>query len=148
MIKLTLISSVNMCPLKRVSFSWMLCSEINKAINNLKCRFGNCPLSNQLIPLPLNDDTDMSGGNGISVLESEVSVVSGVLGVACKERVVCLKMGRKKRHKSPFLVPKQWENPTAGFSISICYTLNQNHLSPLITYNFRVMGNTPASAEI
>ena len=45
---------------------------------------GICPLSNQLIPLPINDDTDVSGGNGVSVSESKVSGVSAVLGVAPK----------------------------------------------------------------
>ena len=38
---------------------------------------------NQPIPLPLNDNTDASGGNGVSVSDSEVSAVSGVL-VACR----------------------------------------------------------------
>ena len=61
-----------------------------------------CPLSNQLIPLPLNDDAAVSGGNGVSVSESEVSAVSGVLDTAPKERVVWLQMRRKKRHKFPF----------------------------------------------
>ena len=45
-------------------------------------------LSNQLISLPLNDDTAVYGGNRVSVTESEVSAVSGVLDVAPKERVV------------------------------------------------------------
>ena len=37
---------------------------------------------NQPIPLPLNDDTAAYGGNGVSVSESEVSELLGVLG-AC-----------------------------------------------------------------
>ena len=58
-------------------------------------------MSNQLIPLPLNDDTYVSGGNGVSVSDSEVSTVSGV---ACKERVVSLQIRLKKRHKAPFFI--------------------------------------------
>ena len=64
-------------------------------------------MSNQLIPLPLNDDTYVSGGNGVSVSDSEVSTVSGVLGVACKERVVSLQIRLKKRHKAPFFSTKK-----------------------------------------
>ena len=107
---------------------------------------GNCPLSNQLIPLPLNDDKAMSGKNGVSVSESEVSAL---LGVVFKERMVWLQMCCKKRHKSPFLVPKQiGKNPTAGFSISMCSTPNNNHLTPLRTDTFQVMGNMHVTALI
>ena len=67
----------------------------------------NCPLSNQLIPLPLNYDTAVYGGNGVSVSDSEVSEVTGVPSVARKERVVCLQMRRKTRHKSPFFSTKK-----------------------------------------
>ena len=69
----------------------------------------NYPFSNQLTPLPLNDDTDVSVGNWVSVLDSEVSTVLGVLGVARKERVVWLQMRYKKRHKSPFFSNKTIE---------------------------------------
>ena len=48
------------------------------------------PLSSQLIPPPLNDDTDVPGGNGVSVSDSEVSALSGASDVAPKERVVWL----------------------------------------------------------
>ena len=88
--KLTLLSPINARPSKRVSVSRLLRSEINQAINRLQCRFGMCPLSNQLISLPLNDDTAVSSGNGVSVSESEVSAVLGVSDVARKERVVWL----------------------------------------------------------
>ena len=108
-----------------------------------------CPLSNQLIPLPLNGDTDVSGGNGVSVSESEVSAVLGVSDADRKERVVWLQMRRKKRHKSPFFSTKKiGKKPTAGFSISICSTPNQNHPTPLRTDTFQVMGNTPVAAVI
>ena len=39
---------------------------------------------NQPTPLPLNDDTDDSIRNGVSVSESEVSSVLGMSNVACK----------------------------------------------------------------
>ena len=65
-----------------------------------------CPLSNQLIPMPLNYDTDASSGNGVSVSESEVSAVSVVSEVARNKMLVWLKMCRKKRHKSPFISTK------------------------------------------
>ena len=61
-----------------------------------------CPFSNQLIPLPLNDDTAASGGNGMKISESEVSPVSGALGIVVKERMVCLQMRRKKVSQIPF----------------------------------------------
>ena len=100
--KLTLLSPVN----TRLS-KWLLRSETNKAINRSQCRFRKCQLSNQLIPLPLNDDTYVSLGNGVSVSDSEVSSLSGMLGVFGKERVVWLQMRRKKRHKSPFCSTKK-----------------------------------------
>ena len=113
--------------------------------------FGMCPLSNQLIPLLLNDDTYVSNWNGVSVSvsELEVSEESGVLDVAPKEKVAWLKKRYKKRHKSPFLsTKKNGKNPTAGFSISICSTPNQNPPTNLITDTFQVMRNTPADAVI
>ena len=64
--KLKLLSPVNVRPPKRISISWLLCSETNEA-KNPKCRFVNCPLSNKLIPLTLNDYTAVSGRNGVSV---------------------------------------------------------------------------------
>ena len=80
---------------------------------------GNYPLSNHLIPLTLNDNTDVSGGNGVSVSESEVS---GVPGVACRERVVWLPMRCKKRHKSPFLNTKKLEKSNRlSFNIHLFY---------------------------
>ena len=45
-------------------------------------------LSNHLIPLPLNDDSDASGGDGVLVSESEVFTVLSMSDVAPKERVV------------------------------------------------------------
>ena len=112
-------------------------------------------MSNQLIPLTLNYDTDMSDGNGVSVSESGVLGVlgvlgvSGVLGVDRKERIFWLQKRRKKRHKSPFLRCKKiGKNPSAGFSISIFPTPNQNNPTPYRTYTFQVMGNTPAAAVI
>ena len=46
-------------------------------------------------------------------------------------------------------VPKKTEKkPTARFSISICYTSNQNHPTHLITDTFQVMGNTPVAVVI
>ena len=109
----------------------------------------NFPLSNQLIPLPLNDDTSVSSGNGVSVSESEVSEVPGMSGMARKERVVCLQMRLQKRHKSPFLSTNTiGENPTAGFSVSIYSTPNQSHPTTLITDTFQVMGNTPSYGVI
>ena len=107
MSKLTLLSPINLRAYKRVSVSRLLRSETNEAINKSQCRFGKCPLSNQLISLLLNDDTAVSSGNGVSVSESEVSSVLGVSGVFCKERVVWLQMCRKKRHKSPFFCTKK-----------------------------------------
>ena len=86
--KLTLLSPVNARPSRRVSVSRLLRSETNKAIKNPQCRLGNFPFSNKLTPLPINDDTAVSGGNGVSVSESEVSAVSGMSGVARKERVI------------------------------------------------------------
>ena len=71
---------------------------------------GMCPLSNQLIPLPLNDDTYVYLGHGVSVSDSEVLFVSVLSGFFGKKRVVWLKMCRKKRHKSPFLLPKKSGN--------------------------------------
>ena len=76
---------------------------------------GICPLSNKLVPLPLNDDTDVPGGNGVSVPESDMSSLSGVLELACKEVVVWLQMRRKKRHKYPFLL----------FNIHLLYTQSE-----------------------
>ena len=64
---------------------------------------GMYPLSNQLIPLPLNYDTSVSGGNGVAVSESKVLAVSGVLDVARKERLVWLQFFCQKLHKSPFM---------------------------------------------
>ena len=122
--KLTIISHANDHMLKRVYVSRLLCPETDEAINNLQCQFRNCSLSNQLIPLPLNDDTAVSGGNGVSVSKSEVSAVSDVLVVACKKRVVWLQMCHKKCHKSPFLLTKNRKKSTAIFSISICFTTN------------------------
>ena len=110
---------------------------------------GMCPLSNQLTPLPLNDDAAVYGGSVVLVSDSEVSAVSGMSDVATKERVVWLKMRRKKRHKSPFFSTKKiGENPNALSSISICSTPNQNNPTHLITDTFHVMGNTPAAAVI
>ena len=60
---------------------------------------GNFMLLNQLIPLPINDYTDVSRGNGVSVSESEVSVVSGV---DCKERVIVANASQKVS-QIPFL---------------------------------------------
>ena len=105
--KLTLLSSVNMCPSKHVSISRLFRSETNEAIYRSQCRLRKCPLSNQLIPLPLNDDTAVSGGNEVSVSESEVSSVSGGSGVFCNERVVWLQTRHKKRNKSPFFSTKK-----------------------------------------
>ena len=105
--KLTLLSSVNARLSNRVSISWLICSETNEAINRSQCRFRKCQLSNQLIPLPLNDDTYVSLGIGVSVSDSEVSSVSGMLGVFGKEGLVWLQMRRKKRHKSPFFSTKK-----------------------------------------
>ena len=110
---------------------------------------GMCPLSNQLIPLPLNDDTDVISGNGVSASESEVLEVSVMSGVTFKERLVWLKIRRKKHHKPPFLSAKKPEkNPTAGFSIYICSTPNQNNITPSRNDRFQVMGNTPVAVAI
>ena len=109
---------------------------------------GMCPLSNQLIPLPLNDDTAVSGRNEVSVSDSELPEVLGVSDVATKQRAVWLQMCCKKRHKSLFLVPKIGENPTAGFSISICSTHIQNHPTPLRTDMFQVTGNIHVAVVI
>ena len=107
-----------------------------------------CPLSNELIPIPLNYDTAMSGGNGVLVQESQVSAVSGVSYVSPKERVVWLQMRRKNRHKSPFFsIKNPRKKSNAGFSISICSITNQNHPTPLRTDTFKVVGNTP-DAEV
>ena len=147
--KLTLLSPVNARPSKRVSVSRLICSETNEAINRSQCRFRKCPLSNQLIPLPLNDDTAVSGGNGVSVSESEMSTVLSVLDVAPKEMVVWLQINRKNCPESPFLSTKKiGKNSTAVFSIYICSTPNQNHPTPLRTDMFQVMGNTPAAEVI
>ena len=147
--KLTLLSPVNPCPSKHVSISRLLRSETNEAINRSQCRFGKCLFSNQLIPLPLNNDTAVSDGNEVSVSDSEVLSVSGVSGVFHNERVVWLQMRLKKRLRSPFFSTKKiGKQPTARFSISICSTPNKNHPTPLITDTFQVMGNTPAAAVI
>ena len=147
--KLTLLSPVNARPSKCVSVTRLLCSKINQAINISQCRFGMYPLSNQLIPLTLNYDTALSGRNRVSVSESEVSSVPGVSDMAGKKRVVWLQMCRKKRHTSSFFSTKTiGENPTAGFSIFACSTPNHNHLTPLITDMFQVMGNTPVDEVI
>ena len=144
--KLTLISPVNTRPLKHVYVSWILCSETNEAISRLQCWWGNDPFSNQLIPLPINNDTAVSDRNGMLVSESEVS---GMLGVACKERVVCFQIRRKKRHKSPFLSTKKiGKKLTAGFSICIYSTSNHNHPTPLRTDIFQLTGNTFFTAVI
>ena len=68
---------------------------------------GMCPLSNQLIPLPLNNDTDVYGGNGVSVSESKLSALLGVLDVSPNDRVVWFQMRRKKHHKPPFFSTKK-----------------------------------------
>ena len=64
-------------------------------------------------------------------------------------RVICGLQGNgdlvanmlQMRNKSPFFSTKKSKNRTVGFSISICYTPNQNHLTPLRTDMFQVMGN-------
>ena len=43
---------------------------------------------------------------------------------------------------------KNEKKPTAGFSISIYSTPNQNHPTPLITDTFRVMGNLPVTVVV
>ena len=64
-------------------------SFINQSGNQqIAMLVGMCPLSNQLVPLPLNNDTAVIGGNGVSLSESEVSAVLGMTDVACKESVV------------------------------------------------------------
>ena len=83
---------------------------------------GMCPLSNQLIPLTLNDDTAASCGNGVSFSDSEVSEVSIVLDLSSKERVVWLQMRRKNRHKPPFLVPKKEKPNRRLFNLHMLYT--------------------------
>ena len=87
---------------------------------------GMCPLSNQLIPLPLNDDTDVISGNGVSASESEVSAVLGMLDVACKKRVVWMQTRRKKRHKSPLFSTKTFEKSNLRlFNIHMFYTQSE-----------------------
>ena len=55
----------------------------------------------------------------------------------------------QKASQIPFFeYQKNWKKLTAGFSISICSTPNQNHPTTLRTDNFQVMGNTPAAAVI
>ena len=74
MMKLALLSPINVRPSKCVSISHLICSEINQqSTDDNVCR--DASVVNQPIPLPLNDDTDASGRNGVS--ESEVP---GMLG--------------------------------------------------------------------
>ena len=63
---------------------------------------GMCLLSNRLIPLPLNDDTSVSGGNGVSVSDLEVSTVLGVFDVAFKERGGLVANVSQKASRIPF----------------------------------------------
>ena len=55
--KLTLLSNVNARPSKRVSVSRLLSSETNQTINRSQCWSECVRLSNQVIPMPLNNDT-------------------------------------------------------------------------------------------
>ena len=78
-------------------------------------------------PTITNDDAAVSDGNGLSVSESEVSEVSGMLGVARKERVFWLQMPRKKRHKYPFLVPKKsGKIQPPDFNLHLFYTQSES----------------------
>ena len=84
---------------------------------------GMCPLSNQLILLSLKYDKSVSGGIGVSVSDSEVSSVLGVVDVDPMERVVWLQIRRKKHHKFPFLVPQKPEKSIRQiFNIHMFYT--------------------------
>ena len=76
---LTLISPINVRPSKRVSVYQLIHSEINQQSTNNNVGQG-ASVVNQPIPLPLNDDTAVSGRNGVSMSESEVSAVSDILG--------------------------------------------------------------------
>ena len=84
-----------------------------------------CMLSNQLISLPINYGTDVSGGNGVSVSESEASEVSGLSGLARKERVVWLKIRCKSITNPLFLVPKKKGKiqPPAFQSLSVLHPI-------------------------
>ena len=73
--KLTLLSPINAYPSKRVSISQLLRLGINQQRMDGNAGW-DASVGNQPIPLLLNDDTDVSGRNGVSVLESEFLAVS------------------------------------------------------------------------
>ena len=109
---------------------------------------GMFPLSNQMIPLPINYDTDVSSGNGVPVSDSEVLAVLGVYNVDRKERVVWLQIRRKKRHKPPFLVPKnQGKANRRIFNFHLFYIQSESS-NTMINDTFQLIGNTSVAAEI
>ena len=92
---------------------------------NIDMSVGMCLLPNQLITLPLNDDTAVSSGHGVSVLESEVSVVLDMSDMDRKERVVWLQMRRKSFTNTIFLVRKKSEKiqPPASQTPSVLHPI-------------------------
>ena len=81
--KLTLLSPINELPSKLISVSQLLRSEINHQSTDNNVGW-DASVVIQPIPLSLNDNTAASGGNVVSVSDSELSSVSGVLGTCRK----------------------------------------------------------------
>ena len=77
--KLTLLSPINARLLKHISVSQLLRLEINQQSKDENVG-RDASVVNKPIPLPLNENAAAYGRKGVSVSDSEVSEVSGVLG--------------------------------------------------------------------